>query len=289
MQPDRNAENPGFHDVAAHEAEGWIVRDEARVLDVRTAGEFMRLGHIPGAMLLPVDRVASGLATLPRDGKRLVVCCEHGIRSVHAAQVLAIGGFEGVYNLVGGMAEWTGPRSHDPPPAPDAWGPAAWLLHCADLLPREGQALDVACGTGRHAILLAAIGLEVVAVDRDEGKLATLADQAQALGLRLEARAQDLEVPDTDLGEEAFDLIVGVHYLHRPLFPALRRALKKGGLLLYETFTEEQALRGKPTNPAFLLRSGELRELVRPLEVLREREGEHEGRCVASVAARRQR
>jgi len=58
------------------------------------------------------------------------------------------------------------------------------------------------------------------------------------------------------------------------------------GILLYETFTEEQARRGKPTCPDFLLKAGELRQLVRPLEIVREREGEFEGRMVSAVAAR---
>jgi hypothetical protein len=64
-------------------------------------------------------------------------------------------------------------------------------------------------------------------------------------------------------------------------------ALRPGGVLVYETFTRAQAARGKPTNPAFLLEPGELIELVRPLEVLADREGDYEGRMVASVIARR--
>ena len=66
-----------------------------------------------------------------------------------------------------------------------------------------------------------------------------------------------------------------------------RRALAPGGLLLYETFTTAQAARGKPTNPDFLLEPGELVARVAPLEVLRQREGDFEGRMVASVAARK--
>ena len=78
-----------------------------------------------------------------------------------------------------------------------------------------------------------------------------------------------------------------MHYLHRPLFPALVEALAPGGLLVYETFTRAQAARGKPTNPDFLLESGELLDLVRPLEVLASREGDYDGRMVASVIAAR--
>jgi len=124
-------------------------------------------------------------------------------------------------------------------------------------------------------------------VDRDEAALSGLADDARALGLPVETAVVDLEAGPVDLGERAFDLIVVVHYLHRPLFPALARALRPGGVLLYETFTTAQAERGHPRNPEYLLQPGELARLVAPLQVIRSREGDHEGRCVASVAARR--
>ena len=58
-------------------------------------------------------------------------------------------------------------------------------------------------------------------------------------------------------------------------------------MLVYETFTRAQAGRGRPTNPHFLLESGELPRLVRPLEILRQREGEVDGRMLASVIALR--
>jgi hypothetical protein len=58
-------------------------------------------------------------------------------------------------------------------------------------------------------------------------------------------------------------------------------------VLVYETFTRAQAARGKPTNPDFLLHSGELLALVRPLEVLASREGDYDGRMIASVIAHR--
>jgi 2-polyprenyl-3-methyl-5-hydroxy-6-metoxy-1,4-benzoquinol methylase len=148
-------------------------------------------------------------------------------------------------------------------------------------------ALDIACGSGRHAVFLAESGLQVRAVDKDCEAIKALRTTSKRRGLSIAAEALDLEANGVDLGAEAYDAIVVVHYLHRPLFPALVRALRPGGLLLYETFTMKQAQRGKPTNPAFLLRPGELPRLVRPLEVLRRREGDFEGRWVAAVAARK--
>ncbi len=149
----------------------------------------------------------------------------------------------------------------------------------------------MACGSGRHALLLAAAGFDVHAIDRDAATIEALRAAAGKLGLTLRAQVRDLEAggadPAAPLGPAlAYDLIVVVHYLHRPLFPALVRALAPGGLLLCETFTVDQAARGHPKNPAFLLEHGELPRLVSPLKIVRQREGEFDGRWVAAVAAR---
>ncbi len=166
--------------------------------------------------------------------------------------------------------------------------PASWLVQHAGLLPREGRALDVACGRGRHALWLAERGLTTLAVDRNADAIRDVNDAARERGLRLRAEVRDLESGVNPFQDEAaFDVIVVVHYLHRPLFPALLDALAPGGLLVYETFTRAQAARGKPTNPDFLLKPGELIELVRPLDVLASREGDFEGRMIASVIGRR--
>jgi SAM-dependent methyltransferase len=167
----------------------------------------------------------------------------------------------------------------------------------ADLLPRRGKALDVACGSGRHALLLSAAGLSVRAVDRDAEAIGELKAAARRLGFRVETEIKDLETGSADLGDQVYDIVLVVHYLHRPLFPVLVRAIRKGGWLLYETYTTAQpstqavaavqAARGKPTNVQYLLEPGELAGLVAPLEVVRQREGEFEGRMVSAVAARK--
>ena len=165
--------------------------------------------------------------------------------------------------------------------------PAAWLVAHRGLLPASGRALDVACGRGRHALWLAQHGFETTAIDRDPEVVAALDARARAERLPLTAKAIDLEAGAVALGAAAYDVVVVVHYLHRPLFPALLAALRPGGVLVYETFTRAQAARGRPTNPAFLLEPGELRGLVAGLDVLDAREGDYEGRMVASVIARR--
>jgi SAM-dependent methyltransferase len=166
--------------------------------------------------------------------------------------------------------------------------PASWLVQHAELLPRAGRALDVACGRGRHALWLAERGLTTLAVDRSADAIREVNEAARARRLPLRAEVRDLESGvDPFRDDTTFDVIVVVHYLHRPLFPGLRDALAPGGLLVYETFTRAQAARGKPTNPDFLLKPGELIELMRPLDVLASREGDFDGRMIASVIARR--
>jgi rhodanese-related sulfurtransferase len=276
-----------YRQVDAAEAEELIRTDGVRVLDVRSPEEYATLGHIPGALLLPVDLIAAAPATLSNPRDPLLVCCEHGVRSAFAARFLSRAGFECVINLAGGMSTWRGPRERSFGADQPHVGPSSWLLENADLLPRDGVLLDVACGTGRHALLLSTAGFRVRAIDRDQEKIERLRDLARRLDLTLDAAVVDLEGPDLDLGQDDYSAILTFDFLQRSLFPALRRALRPGGALMYETFTVAQAAHGRPTNPEFLLEPGELPRLVEPLEVMRTREGESDGRHSAAVAARR--
>jgi rhodanese-related sulfurtransferase len=261
-----------------------LVGDGIRVLDVRTQEEFGQLGHIPGATLLPVQIIASAPAILGDPDTPVLVTCEHAVRSKVATRLLAQAGFTQVYELSHGMALWAGPRDHEPHAMA---GPSPWLLECGDLIPRSGRALDVACGRGRHALLLASTGLTVTALDRDAAALERLQAQADRLGLPVHTRVTDLETGDVDLGTPGYALVIVTRYLHRPLLPHLLLSLAPGGVLIYETFLEKQAEAGHPRNPAFLLKPGELLELVAPLDVLRQFEGEVEGNWISAVAARR--
>ncbi len=136
---------------------------------------------------------------------------------------------------------------------------AAWVARFAPLIPR-GEVLDLACGHGRHSRLLAALGHQVTAVDRDADALAGLAQPGIAVQQR------DLETGSTDawpFAPDRFAGIVVVNYLHRPLFGAILASLRPGGVLIYETFVQGNERFGKPSNPDFLLKSGELLEVVR--------------------------
>lgn len=254
------------------------------VLDVRTPEEYARFGHIPGARLLPIDVVASAPALVRDERRPVLVVCEYGVRSFHAARYLARAGVGRVLTLAGGMARWTGPRSFEPGRVD---GPSDWLVHALRFVRPRGRVLDVACGAGRHALLVASAGWIVHAVDRDAAAVAWLSRTAHRVGLPVHVALADLEAPRVSLGRARYDAVLVFRYLHRPLFPALRRALRPGGVLIYETFTVDQAARGRPTNPAFLLQPGELAALVAPLEILEAREGDVDGAAVAAVVARK--
>jgi rhodanese-related sulfurtransferase len=273
-----------FTTIDHAEAQRLLAAGAVTILDVRTPGEYEQLGHIPGAWLLPVDLVASAPAVLPHDDKPVLVYCEHGVRSVAASRLLSAAGIAPVLNLAGGLAHWSGPREFG---SGVLRGPSTWLLENADLLPRGGKVLDVACGRGRHALLLASAGFQVRAIDRNPEAIAFLRETAERLSLTIDTAVIDLETDPPPALPAGFDAVMVFNYLHRPLLPALRDALAPGGRMFYETFTTRQAERGHPKNPAFLLRDGELAELMAPLAIVRSREGEFDGRFIASVVAER--
>jgi SAM-dependent methyltransferase len=136
--------------------------------------------------------------------------------------------------------------------------PSPWIARFAGLVAPGARVLDVASGTGRHARLFAARGAEVVAVDRDEEALAALRDVTG-----IQTRVADLEGAAWPLSRENFDAIVVTNYLHRPRLRDLLGALAGDGVLLYETFAAGNERFGRPSNPDFLLRNGELLDVVR--------------------------
>ena len=133
--------------------------------------------------------------------------------------------------------------------------PSPWVRRWVGFVRPGGAVLDVACGGGRHARWLAELGFEVEAVDRDPALF-----RAPPPGVRL--RGADLEAGAWPYPGRRFDAIVVTNYLHRPLLPTLVEGLETGGLLVYETFARGNERFGKPSNPDFLLRPGELLEAV---------------------------
>jgi SAM-dependent methyltransferase len=135
--------------------------------------------------------------------------------------------------------------------------PSPWVVRHLDSLPAGGQILDLACGSGRHARLLAARGHPVLAVDRDAGALAAL---AACPGVS--TRVADLEGSDWPLAGQQFAGVIVTNYLWRPRLPDVCALLASGGVLIYETFMVGNEAYGKPSNPDFLLRAQELRAVA---------------------------
>ncbi len=140
--------------------------------------------------------------------------------------------------------------------------PAAFVLEWLPSVSRElgprPRALDLAMGTGRHALLLAARGYLAFGVDRDRDRVAEAARSAREGGLTLRAWIADLE--EVPLPIAGFDLLLCTNYLQRDLWPAVRAAVKPDGFVLYQTFTTGQLALGLgPRSPDHLLQPGELR------------------------------
>lgn len=129
--------------------------------------------------------------------------------------------------------------------------PSPWLLRFAPLLPPGSRVLDVACGAGRHANWLCQKGFSVTAVDRS----GELLDQVDARAERLQA---DLEAGPWPLTGRRFPVVLVTNYLWRPRLPELLDCVDDW--LVYETFAQGQEHCGRPSNPDFLLRPGELFE-----------------------------
>ena len=138
-------------------------------------------------------------------------------------------------------------------PHNDAEAVSSWVRRWAPLLP-GGEVLDLACGGGRHARHLAGLGHTVIALDHDPEML------EKAAGPGITTSLVDLEAPGAvwPFAAGRFAGIIVTNYLHRPLFEAMIASLAPDGVLLYETFAEGNEQFGKPSNPNFLLKEGEL-------------------------------
>lgn len=161
--------------------------------------------------------------------------------------------------------------------ATSSFEPAAFLAETLPLLPR-GRALDLASGSGRNALYLASQGFHVHAIDRDAHALSTLAAEARRHTLaHITTQHVDLEADPhrpPDLGSEVYEVVAVFFYLYRPVVPLLLRALKPGGVLVYETFLIDNHLRhNHPRRRDFCLAHNELLALTKGLRVLRYEEG----------------
>ena len=162
--------------------------------------------------------------------------------------------------------------------------PARLLVENVELLPK-GRALDVAMGAGQNAIFLAKMGFDVEGVDISAEAVNTALSSARNAGVTIRVQVADLE-GNYHVEKGVYDVIICFNYLQRSLIPQIKDGLRKGGMVVYETFIVDQTQFGKPRNTEYLLKHNELLNMFRNFRCLYYREGIVESRkAVASIIA----
>ncbi len=271
------------------------------LLDCRPHAEYCD-GHIRGACSLPATALFSRMHELPQRSRALSLCGKIDDLEL-AADYLLDRGYSVAERII-----WTNDLQQrlmlsgeleTGATSAQLWQPAPlWRRFVEDLVPaygiEVGQGLDIACGAGRDMIYLAQQGWQMTGIDRSADSLQRVALLAQQAGVSVQTLQRDLEPvgisdPLADFTDESFDLITVGRYLHRPLFPAIRRLLRPGGVLLYQTFMLgcENTEIGRPRNPNFLLRPSELAAEFGSGEIILDTvEMLEDGRPVAAFVAR---
>jgi len=181
---------------------------------------------------------------------------------------------------------------------PDTFLTAAYKEWLADTAP--GPALDVAGGAGRNAVWLAERGWRVKLIDisdvalkmaREKFEMVKKAASSQPKNAAVRKGSLKTEIVDLNsishLGTEEYPLVVMFYFLRRELFPAISRALKPGGTLIYRTYTiDRMKVPGGPSDPKYLLQPNELLHAFPGLRVLHYREM-LEGKAAAELVARK--
>jgi SAM-dependent methyltransferase len=171
--------------------------------------------------------------------------------------------------------------------------PAEFLLDLEQLFRPDavpGPVLDLACGDCHNGLYVGLRGFRVECLDVSAEALNRARASADAYGVEMVTRRVDLEQPGAaPLEKDAYGAVLVFRYLHRALIPAIRRSIRPGGLLVYETFTRAHARFGKPRNPDHLLESGELLRWFRDWEILHWSEPflDNPPRAVARLACRK--
>ena len=157
--------------------------------------------------------------------------------------------------------------------------------------------LDLACGKGRNGLFLVSHNVPVLFADNNEAHLQSLVPALESLETRAKKSAcwlidfeAEVSAGRNPLAGKSFDAVIVFNYLHRPLFPFIKGAIRPGGLIVYETFTVNQKRFGRPSNPDFLLEHDELAQAFSGWEFIERFEGEvsKPERAIARLIARKQ-
>ncbi|PWQ97908.1 methyltransferase domain-containing protein [Leucothrix arctica] len=272
---------------------------DTALIDCRPLAEYV-LGHIPRACSLPTDSLFTRMHELPKRTTPIHLCGKAEDLKA-ATEYLIDRGHEVIEQTL-----WTealqqelsasdtlekGEVSHQ------LWQAAPLLQRFVnEIVPKHniaaGKGLDIACGAGRDLAYLAAQGWEMTGIDRSIDSLERVATLAKYCKVEIPTLQLDTETgtdPFTLFEDGSFDLICVARYLHRPLFPYIKRLLKPHGVIIYQTFMVgcEETKIGRPKNPNFLLKNGELAETFAGYDVLLDEvEMLEDGRPVAAFIAR---
>ena len=162
--------------------------------------------------------------------------------------------------------------------------PSSWLEDNAGLLSFKGKALDLAGGEGRNAVFAASRGYQVTCMDISENGLS----KAQALAKEKNTKITTLtaDLINDSLPENEYDLVMCFNFLDRNLFSGIRKTLKSGGLLIYETFTLDY-LKYSSFKKEWVLELNELLHAFGSFRILRYQEVDEDPKAFASLVARK--
>ena len=141
---------------------------------------------------------------------------------------------------------------------------------------QQSTVLDLACGSGRNGLYLIENGIPVTFADVNAAAIEQVQQHAAKLKNKQQANfwLTDFEREnETSLADKLFSAIMVFRYLHRPLFTQIKQAIMPNGLIIYETFTTDQAQFGRPKNPDFLLKAGELADIFSDWKIIHSFEG----------------
>lgn len=247
-------------------------------LDCRPFAAFCQ-GHHAHACSIPVDELPSRMHELPKTSEPLTVYANADTLQTANAFLTSKG-----YQVVQAI-EWTLPLAaslqaaglwQNGAQSQRLWQPAPLIARfVTEFMPayqiQPGQGLDIGCGAGRDMVYLAMHGWQMTGIDYIPGALQRAQQLASSQHVTVTTLQRDLETgqdPFSEFADGQFALITVARYLHRPLFPWLRRLLKPGGILIYQTFLQGSEQFGSPRNPNFLLKPGELAQVFAHTDIL---------------------
>ena len=244
------------------------LRYHRRIVDVRDSSAFVR-GHLNGAVNIPLAELPGRVHELPPKQTPLEICGESTEQIQQAIDRLSLSGRKAIVSA-GTPETWPEPLGQGESRS-RLWQPATWLTEAMDTLnPPIGEAMDLACGSGRNAIWLALQGWRVTGFDLLDDALDRARSLARHHHVHPEFRCADLQAEDFRLQKERADLVIVFYYLHRPLLEQIRSAVRPGGAVIYETFTTAESPRIR--RPGRLFKPGELRQFFSDWDLLAYRE-----------------